>query len=197
MIINHVSKVITAISPPVCDPAQPIAGNNRGVCFVRCVLVSMALLVTSAQESAASNSKGHTVIADLAYARLSPEQCNSLVDLLRDHPHWQEYLAADRPENVPLDRWLVWRAATWPGWVRQYYREFDKPKWHYVNYPSIPPGSPLRAEDYKLPDENILTVLPECIDKANRSTGADRAIHLCWVLHLVGDIHQPLHCVSL
>ena len=26
---------------------------------------------------------------------------------------------------------------------------------------------------------------------------ADRADALCWVCHLVGDIHQPLHCVSL
>ena len=27
--------------------------------------------------------------------------------------------------------------------------------------------------------------------------GQEKAIHLCWVMHLVGDIHQPLHCVSL
>src|SRR5207244_1603954 len=26
--------------------------------------------------------------------------------------------------------------------------------------------------------------------------GADRAIALCWVLHLVGDIHQPLHACT-
>jgi hypothetical protein len=26
---------------------------------------------------------------------------------------------------------------------------------------------------------------------------AERAKALCWVLHLVGDLHQPLHCVSL
>jgi len=25
---------------------------------------------------------------------------------------------------------------------------------------------------------------------------ADRAVALCWLLHLVGDLHQPLHCVA-
>jgi hypothetical protein len=27
--------------------------------------------------------------------------------------------------------------------------------------------------------------------------GQEKAIYLCWVMHLIGDIHQPLHCVSL
>jgi hypothetical protein len=25
----------------------------------------------------------------------------------------------------------------------------------------------------------------------------DRAVALCWLLHLTGDVHQPLHCTSL
>lgn len=25
----------------------------------------------------------------------------------------------------------------------------------------------------------------------------DRAVHFCWLMHLVGDIHQPLHCTAL
>src|SRR5262249_54451635 len=33
---------------------------------------------------------------------------------------------------------------------------------------------------------------------SNRKTSAeDRAIYLSWLIHLVGDLHQPLHCASL
>ena len=32
---------------------------------------------------------------------------------------------------------------------------------------------------------------------SNASAAAARAIALCWVLHLIGDIHQPLHTGSL
>jgi hypothetical protein len=44
----------------------------------------------------------------------------------------------------------------------------------------------------------LLTVLPDCISKLGRSDTSpdDRAINLCWTLHLVGDMHQPLHCIS-
>ena len=39
--------------------------------------------------------------------------------------------------------------------------------------------------------------LPLCIDKARGTSGQEKAIYLCWVMHLIGDIHQPLHSVSL
>jgi hypothetical protein len=81
--------------------------------------------------------------------------------------------------------------------VKHHHEQFSKPKWHYVDFPFIPPGSRERAEIHEPREENILTALPLCIDKLRYSTGQEKAIYLCWVLHLVGDIHQPLHCVSL
>src|SRR5262249_16682300 len=33
--------------------------------------------------------------------------------------------------------------------------------------------------------------------RADHAAAADRAIALCWLLHLVGDVHQPLHACEL
>ena len=37
------------------------------------------------------------------------------------------------------------RAATWPDWVKHHQQHFSKPKWHYVDFPFVPPGSTERA----------------------------------------------------
>src|SRR4051794_37148479 len=31
----------------------------------------------------------------------------------------------------------------------------------------------------------------------SRTTAEDKAVALCWILHLIGDVHQPLHCATL
>jgi hypothetical protein len=137
------------------------------------------------------------VVAELAYQRLSVEQRQEIAAILRLHPHWDEFLIAERPANVPEEQWAFWRAATWPDWVKHHHEQFNKPKWHYVDFPFVPPGSAEHAEAHELRGENILMALPLCIDKARGTTGQEKAIYLCWVMHLIGDIHQPLHCVSL
>ncbi len=98
---------------------------------------------------------------------------------------------------MPEDQWAFWLAAIWPDWVKQHHEQFSHADWHYIDYPFVPQGSAERAERHPPREENILTTLPLCIDKARSATGAEKAIYLCWVLHLVGDLHQPLHCASL
>jgi hypothetical protein len=45
---------------------------------------------------------------------------------------------------------------------------------------------------------NLLSAIKEQYEKLkNEPDGADRAIALCWVFHLVGDAHQPLHTTTL
>ena len=40
-------------------------------------------------------------------------------------------------------------------------------------------------------------MLYEVITKSEETTDMDKAILLCWLFHLVGDIHQPLHCSAM
>lgn len=170
-------------------PAKVIVMRNA--VFATLILVSITGKVT------AWNNKGHMVVAQLAYQRLSAEQRQSVLTVLKQHPHWNEYLITDRPENVPEEQWAFWRAATWADWVKHHHEQFSKPKWHYVDFPFVPPGSSERAENHEPRDENILIALPLCIEKARGASDQEKAIHLCWVMHLIGDLHQPLHCVSL
>jgi hypothetical protein len=43
---------------------------------------------------------------------------------------------------------------------------------------------------------NILTALTDNEKVAKTGADADKAVAVCWLMHLVGDIHQPLHAVS-
>ncbi len=41
-----------------------------------------------------------------------------------------------------------------------------------------------------------MTQIAACKEQLRSGTAQQKAVNLCWVLHLVGDIHQPLHCGS-
>ena len=69
------------------------------------------------------------------------------------------------------------------------YRKFSA--WHYVNYP----------ENKKYGDEqpssqgDLIIGIEKCIEivKDVNSTKADRAFYLKMLVHLIGDLHQPMH----
>jgi hypothetical protein len=163
----------------------------------RTVIAAVALLLF-AGPAQAWNDKGHMVVARLAWQKLSPETRQAMVKVLRAHPHYEEYLAADQPAELSTEEWVVWRAATWPDWLRDHHSaEYHKPEWHYINLPYVPPESHFKAADFPAAAPNVVTQIPFSIDKVRHGTAEEKAIYLCWVLHLVGDIHQPLHCADL
>lgn len=71
-------------------------------------------------------------------------------------------------------------------------KQFDKYyTWHYVNFPI---GS--RYEDSKKEEKgDIMTGMEHCISvlKDENATKEDQAFHLKLLVHLIGDLHQPLH----
>jgi S1/P1 Nuclease len=95
---------------------------------MRIFMLAAALLAFLAAPVRARNDKGHMVVAELAYLRLTPEQRQAVTAILKQHPHWDEFLIAQRPDNVPEDQWAFWRAATWPDWVKHAHQQFNKPK---------------------------------------------------------------------
>ncbi len=86
-------------------------------------------------------------------------------------------------------------AARWPDDVRRKYREYDRPKWHYVNIPYLP-----GENEALIPEgDSIITAFPEnrSIVGSASADGKARAVAVCWMLHLIGDTHQPLHTIKL
>ena len=75
--------------------------------------------------------------------------------------------------------------------------------WHYVDYPYVLDDTKAPAVDETWDGKSVPANLLQAMDKAitelkDPATPPDRkAIDLCWVEHLVGDIHQPLHAVSM
>jgi hypothetical protein len=121
-------------------------------------------------------------------------------------------------------RWDFAWAAAWPDYARGFDRErslatrealvarYHFSRWHYVNLPTLlsrdevwqralQPSlrfEPKRAQtNRQAMTLNLVQALIWQRAQLNRAPPADAAVALCWVLHLVGDLHQPLHSTSL
>jgi hypothetical protein len=78
----------------------------------------------------------------------------------------------------------------------------NHPAWHYIDIPYVIGNQPVPvAKPTTNPQEpqNVIEALVKnTADLKNPATDAQaKAIALCWILHLCGDIHQPLHACSL
>src|SRR5258705_9080189 len=78
---------------------------------------------------------GHSVVAKIAFDNLSDPQRDAIHNVLKDHPHYVEYLRAERPQDVQEREWAIIRAATWSDWVREHHADkYHQGEWHYINY---------------------------------------------------------------
>jgi hypothetical protein len=146
------------------------------------------------------NNTGHMVAARLAWQKLDQDQRAKAVQILRKHPHYEEFLTTDRPSGFTEDEWVFLRAATWPDWVRNHHKkQFHHGSWHFINYPFVPPGSSIDPASHEPPagEENIVRQLGVATKKIKSGSQEDKAVFMCWLLHLVGDEHQPLHTTAL
>lgn len=131
------------------------------------------------------NKPGHGVVALIAAKNLQS----------RNPGVWaavEEIMANDPSERAPIIT-----LARWPDDNKQD-RDFAKETggWHYVDIP-YHDDQPLNLNQ-KLPDEpHAVSKFPEVIADLKSTEGEARADALAWVLHLAGDLHQPLHCITL
>ncbi len=187
-------------------------------------LLSYVLLPSTAN---AWNSPGHRIIALIAYDLLDPAVRAKAVELLRSHPRFSQHFQAEMPREIARgdrgkqDEWLFAHAATWPDQVRsakggvdhQDVGQFNRPWWHFVNEPIFLNDKEreklqgeIRANRRRDPpqedDEPNMNVIQALKNSSrvlrDQSVSVEkRAVHLCWLLHLTGDAHQPLHSTAL
>ena len=94
-------------------------------------------------------------------------------------------------------RFAFMQAATWPDEIRK--TPDDRPIWHYIDLPIVAPGytpSPAALVIVQPNAETQIGAETKLLTTASASD-QERAVALCWVEHLIGDVHQPLHDVSL
>lgn len=151
------------------------------------------------------NSFGHEVVAAVAWQKLTPEQRQAYTAILKAHPYYHDDLERGVPADSPNhDQYVFMMAATWPDIVRMRKGEThdSHPTWHYYDAPVMADGKqmpPPSTQQTTAEPANAIEALKFERNILNEKDAdpADRAKALCWVLHLVGDLHQPLHCVSL
>lgn len=159
-------------------------------------------LTLSAGEALAWNKAGHMTTAAIAYAELKkshPEVLAAVLKLLKEHPQHDDWTGAISflpPEDQ--DQAIFMKAARWPDDIRDN-RKYHRDRWHYINFPYKPEGQPASLKVIEPAKESILSAFDEnlAILKSKTATADEKAIALCWLFHLVGDVHQPLHTSAL
>jgi len=140
----------------------------------------------------------------IAYADLkqgNPETLARVIALLKTRPHfetkWVPRLTQLNLSPEEQDLYLFMLAARWPDDIRGD-AAFHHGAWHYINHPYKPEGQPTTVQTVDPPPENILRAYQTNFD-IMRSTAPEstKAVALCWIFHLIGDVHQPLHTVAL
>jgi hypothetical protein len=167
----------------------------------------VAVLISTAGRALAWNSVGHMAVSKLAYEQLDDKSRLALFEILKSHPHYKEFLAVGRPADTSEVEWAVLRCSFWPDWVRPRRKDarevskYHRGEEHYVNIPLIDPKDEKAFAGKTLIDPdlpNIVTALKQRANDIKTKTVSpeDRAVALCWLFHLVGDIHQPMHNVA-
>jgi hypothetical protein len=166
--------------------------------WVRRCLVALAL-ISCHEHAVAWSSAGHEIIAAEAWRELPKETKAKVTEILKAHPEYSNWQDSFRGESssVDLAAYVFMRAAVWPDQIRRHGSKWDHPAWHFIDYPLRPSSFPM--DPGPSPTNDIVFGIAQC-EKVLRDPSAsaeEHAVHLSWLLHLAGDIHEPLHCASL
>lgn len=140
------------------------------------------------------------VIAAIAYRQLPDQKRKIFVELLKHHPEYSKWMAS-KPDPLPdndLGLYIFMKASTWPDEIRhsEDYKLYNHPNWHFLDTPLYSTGP---SPNHLPSGENILDGIEQSENSLRDASKSDevRGIYLSWLIHLIGDIHQPLHCVSM
>jgi len=159
------------------------------------------------------NAPGHMTVARIAYASLDEDTRTRVDALLRNHPDFARLrtLAGVSMTHPEFGLRVFMQAATWPDIIRSDNR-FNKDgapatpllagypdmgkhtNWHFIDHPFSTDGTPTAPA----PTPNAITELPRLISEiGNPAVPRNfQAYDLVWLLHLGGDVHQPLHSAT-
>jgi hypothetical protein len=150
-------------------------------------IIALLLLATLVPtQLSAWGPKGHAIVADIAQSRLTPETRKNLLLLLG---------------NDSL--------ASIANWADQVRKERDESfGWHFVDIPKDAQGFSQERDCFRPQDKHkdALTDRHNCVvDRiemfqkvlGDESASKDSRLEaLKWIVHFVGDLHQPLHAIE-
>jgi hypothetical protein len=182
--------------------------GSRALAMTAAIALAFAALASPAR---AWWDAGHMQIAYVAYKNLEAPVKDKVDVLLRLNPDYAKWTAGiTDPKTAKMYAFV--HAATWADDIKtkEYNYTRDKvdsptagqnigyadknqhPYWHFKDINWSPDGTTLPAPD----PVDLVTRLTKMIAALPASSGASddiRSYDLVWMLHLVGDAHQPLH----
>ena len=149
------------------------------------LVVSCALL---AAQSFAWWSTGHMVVARIAMDDLIARGKQSVVDEVNDI--LQPLVSLTNERDYPMVE-----ASVWPDDIKAQWKTFNH--WHFVDWPYVDADFKGKLDEFDM--QNATYSISEAVKtlkrrdtKYNKST-LSHSIELRFLIHFVGDIHQPLH----
>jgi len=177
-------------------------------------IILCAAVLSAPVPAAAWNARGHMIIAAKAWDALTPGSRSAVAQLLRHNPQYEQWVAG--VPGADRDRVAFIQASTWPDDIKSEARfpgyssdritgpdarrntGYDDCNrhgfWHYVNLPFSPDNTPLEPTR----EPNIVTQIRTLAGTLVNEQASDevKSYDLAWLVHLVGDLHQPLHATA-
>jgi hypothetical protein len=178
----------------------------RGISIVTAVLA--VLCSGSAQ---AWWDEGHMQIAYLAYKRLAPAAKDRADALLKLNPDYANWIAGAPAGMEKLYAFV--HASTWADDIKTKADYYDDQKtdstakqnvpyghlrhtyWHFKDARFSPDGTPFPAPD-QVDAVTQLMMMIATLPSSSKASDELRSYDLAWTIHLVGDLHQPLHAID-
>lgn len=164
----------------------------------------LIIILSSVSDAGAWDDAGHKTTAYIAWQQMSPAAREKAFNILMSAPEDADlsvfYLQDSRSQEIKK-RELFMVAATWADIVRDRkfknrFEKYHKSNWHYDDTFWTTENGQIKILPNPGSEGGVAVERLIEFDKLLRSATApddEKAIALAWVLHLGGDIHQPLH----
>jgi osmotically-inducible protein OsmY len=172
--------------------------------FLVKIFFLFAIIIVSISSVAAWDDTGHKLTAYIAWEQMTPQTREAVVKILLSAPEDSDlsvFYLQDSRSVAAKQREFFMIASTWADIVRDKnfknrIAKYHHGTWHYQDtFWRTENGKVELASDLESDKENAVERL-FAFDKMLRdatASNSDKAIALAWILHLGGDIHQPLH----
>jgi len=172
--------------------------------FMLALLIGMTMLAS--RPAQAWDHPGHMTTAAIAWAeieRTRPDLLDKIGLVLLKHPGLAPFwVAAGDARGLERARRMFIEAARWPD--DQKFTTNDRPTYHSARFAIVTDDAPQATREMVaarggIPVGDALEALTlNAAVMANPEAKPwERALALCWVMHITGDIHQPLHVTDL
>jgi hypothetical protein len=180
-------------------------------------MIAVAGVAWSSGSAHAWHEKGHMMVAAVAWEQMTPAVRGRAIELLKINPDYSKWIAGVADDLK--DKTAFMRASVWPDDIKNptthpgFINDGDSPPktkqagqnigyadkrmhkyWHYKDVPFSPDGT----KTFRAPPVNAETQIRRFTAAISKPGVSDniKSYDIIWLIHMVGDIHQPLHATA-